>query len=259
MSAANRPTEKIIAYSVYGTSKLYLQGALECLDFNEKYLPDWKTEFYVARNCPALSAILKEESSDRCSVFIMPYSEHVSGSTVNVEQHHSQWHLSMQYRLRSLFSEENRIVALRDTDSRASKREADALTEWLESGFPVCAFYDNLAHANAHVMTGLTTWHTSIVKQIYKNYEDYKTAEYNFIKWYETEGYAQGLRFVHADLWILNRLFINRIGWDRLYKMGIKGLESLGLNSYLKGEMGEGTGEHLGATVHNEWRYLNYE
>lgn len=250
-----RPTEKVIAYSVYGTSKLYLQGALECLDFNEKYMPKWHTEFYVARNCPVLNALYKQENKGRCSVIEMPESGYVPGSTINVSEHANEFHTNMLYRVESLFNG-NRIVKLSDTDSRSSSREFDAIEEWLATDYPACAIYDNPSHVSCLVMPGLSAWDTRIISQIYSDYDDYRAKEKRYRQWYSTEGYKIGLRFVHYDIHHLRDLFISPIGLDRIWCAGYNQPNPLRTPMPADGSCGA----HLGATVKDkEWRYELYE
>ena len=247
--------EKVISYSLYGSSKLYCEGAFRNIESNEKYYPDWKTRIYVAKNCPALNELLRWENDGRCEIIRMPEVDYVRGSTVNAAQHQNFAHTYMTWRNLALFNKSIDIILLRDLDSLTNPREAEAIERWLESDLPISALYDNPAHIQTWGMTGLTGWKRLIIDQIYKDESTYQEKYDKYIEWYKTDGYASGLRFVHLDLWLTLHLFILPIGLDRIWRAGYNQINQLTV------PMPEGgsCGAHLGSTVHEEYRYLDYK
>lgn len=243
---------KIISFSLWGDSRLYNQGALDNIDACERYYPDWTPRFYVAKNCPVLADLLSEENRDRCEVSIMPATDYVKGSTVNVEQHHNPIHRNMLWRNLALFDSD--IVLLRDTDSLVSPREAEAVSRWLDSGEPACALYDHPAHVGGILMPGLTGYHGSIARQLYGTETLFRQVEDAYYDHYITGKIGQGLALVHYDIWVNWHLLICKIGLDRVWRAGYNQPHTLTVPMPEDGTLGA----HLGATVHEERRFETY-
>jgi hypothetical protein len=133
--------KKIISYALWGNQKLYVNGAISNIINRDKFYPGWICRFYVDETTLPKTVIDKILTFPNVEVIHMGHAEDVLG---------------MFWRFRPLFDDpEIERFLVRDTDSQPTKREADAVNEWIESGLPFHIIRDNHYHGT-HILGG--TW-----------------------------------------------------------------------------------------------------
>lgn len=142
---------KVISYSLWGDSKLYCQGAIENVYHAEKWYPDWTLRFYVAQDCPALSAL----QNMGVETVVMPPMEGIDRTLGGGVWHDQDDHVAMMWRFMAIDDCDTDYVIFRDTDSRLNPREASAVKDWIESGKVAHRMHEVPAHWNAVVMGGM--------------------------------------------------------------------------------------------------------
>jgi len=127
--------KKIVSFSLWGDNTLYTKGAVENARMYPEIFKDWKCLFYHDDSVP--DEILKK---------IKEYGGELRemGKTIDV--------LGMYWRFHPMFDDNNieRFI-VRDTDSRPTVREKEAVDEWIDSG------------ATFHVMRDCESHGTSIL------------------------------------------------------------------------------------------------
>lgn len=137
---------KILVIAVWGTDARYVQGALENVEWNFKCYPDFEQVYYVADNCP--TSLTGDLRSYGCTVIEHAYSEQMK-----------------RYTRMNAASLPADTFIIRDADSRASMRDADAVKEWLESGKSVHVMRDHIRHT-APIMGGMWGAKTEYMREI---------------------------------------------------------------------------------------------
>tara|TARA_R110000851_G_scaffold323724_2_gene490618 strand:- start:478 stop:1140 length:663 start_codon:yes stop_codon:yes gene_type:complete len=108
---------KIISFSLWGHDLKYLVGAKKNADLIDKIYPGWIGRFYVAETIP-YSILADLQSRENCQVVIRPGL--------------GDWR-SMFWRFEPAGEKDVDIMISRDTDSRISLREKEAVNEWIDS------------------------------------------------------------------------------------------------------------------------------
>jgi hypothetical protein len=108
--------KKLITFCVYGTHPMYSVGALKNAELALELYPDWICRFYVFNECFHLISDLEK----------FPNTEIVSCNRKGS-------HYSMMYRFLPFGEKDVEYFMSRDTDSRLSYREKEAVDEWLAS------------------------------------------------------------------------------------------------------------------------------
>ena len=108
---------KIIAFSLWGDDPKYTFGAIKNASIAEELFPDWICRFYVGKSVPQsiLSQLQKKKN-----VKILRIEEDGDWS-------------GMFWRFHPCSEEDVDVVLSRDTDSRLTQREKDAVDEWMNS------------------------------------------------------------------------------------------------------------------------------
>ncbi len=220
--------KKYISFSLWGDSKLYCEGAIENIRAAKEVYPGWICKFFVASDCPAL-AILKTLD---CEVVEMPPQK-------GIDRSNEKWtwqieHCGMFWRyfiLEDLGPDD--VAIFRDTDSRVSKREADVVNIWLESGKLAHRIHECKEHWNSWSMGGLFGLRGDSFKGIKENIEVW-------IEFYKNWNHP----FIFVDLeWINNRLapMIGQdvIGFGYGHENGLVEVDP---------------SQWVGAVIHDEWR-----
>lgn len=133
--------KRVISYALWGSQKLYVNGAISNIINRDKFYPGWICRFYVDETTLPEEVISKIMTFPNVEVIHMGHVEDVLG---------------MFWRFRPLFDDpEIERFLVRDTDSQPTKREADAVNEWIESGLPFHIIRDNHYHGT-HILGG--TW-----------------------------------------------------------------------------------------------------
>jgi hypothetical protein len=249
---------RLISYSLWGQSKLYLQGMIDSIPIAHQVYPDFDVRVYCAKNCPALPNLRAMEKTDSAlSIVEMPEAETVWGSTTDVAQHRDETHCNMIWRYLAYFDEAYDYVLTRDCDSRVCERESVEVYDWINStNNAMLLLYDHPAHLNGGVMPGLAAARSKAIRGLFWDFplENYLAQEKSFRKSYSADNAAEhGVRFVHYDIHHFRYSFMKK----QLYWEG----RGYGSNKPLRRPMPAygSCGEMLGATVHEEWRYLSFQ
>lgn len=119
----------IFAFSLYGNSPKYTEGAIQNAINVSKNLIGWSAVFYVDPSVPneTLARLIS------------------SGATVLIRK--SDWHMNgMFWRFRAFQDFQSSYIEIRDTDSQISKREFAAVREWVTSGKDFHIMRDHPSH-----------------------------------------------------------------------------------------------------------------
>jgi predicted O-methyltransferase YrrM len=127
--------KKIISFSLWGENPIYWIGALKNIQLAKVLYPDWVCRFYVdATSSPEL---IKTIDQADCEMILMEPSEEFSGLF---------W--------RFYAAEDADIMICRDADSRLSRREVDAVKQWLDTDSLFHIMRDDQQHT-ALIMGGM--------------------------------------------------------------------------------------------------------
>lgn len=172
--------KKIISFSLFGSGRIYLEGAIENIEYAAKYYPGWICRFYTAKNCPAISILNKLN----CEVIEMP-------EWTGIDRTKNDWkwdlaHAGMLWRYFAIDDlAENDCVIFRDCDSRVNQREANCVQKWLDSRYLAHAIYENKTHYNGGWMGGMWGIRSNKIigvrESITEWIEFYKTVNHDWI------------------------------------------------------------------------------
>ena len=108
---------KIIAFSLWGNNPKYTIGAIKNADTAEELFPEWICRFYIGKSVPE-NILTQLENKPNVQLVRMNEDGDWSG---------------MFWRFHPCSEDDVDVVLSRDTDSRLTQREKDAIDEWLES------------------------------------------------------------------------------------------------------------------------------
>jgi protein O-GlcNAc transferase len=131
--------KKIISFSLWGNDPFYIEGAYKNIELAKEIYPDWICRFYVAKKNTPEEVIQKLESFQNAEVVIMDEE-----GTSN----------SMMWRFTPCDDDDVELFISRDTDSRLSVREKEAVDQWLESDKNFHVMRDHPYHFTA-IMGGM--------------------------------------------------------------------------------------------------------
>lgn len=159
---------KIISYSLWGSSSKYCMGAIKNADLATKLYPGWTSRFYVGKTTP-LNYVDTLKKMPCTEVVEMPED--------------GNW-IGMFWRFRAADGED--VVISRDTDSRLTQREKDAVDAWLDSPYDFHIMRDHPYHAT-EILGGMWGARNGILKGIGKMIDDYTKGNFwqvdqNFLK-----------------------------------------------------------------------------
>lgn len=106
--------KKIISFALWGNNFRYVGGALQNIELAQIYFPDWICRFYIGK------------STDE--KFVEKISSFENTEIVKMDEY-GDW-TGMFWRFKAICDPEVSIMLSRDTDSRLSKREYEAVREW---------------------------------------------------------------------------------------------------------------------------------
>lgn len=109
--------KKIISFSLWGNNPKYCVGAIRNSELRQKYYPDWVCRFYVHKDVP--SEYIESLQS-------------IDGTEVVIEDRPPNW-TGMFWRFEPISEEDVSVMISRDCDSRLNEREADAVSEFMNS------------------------------------------------------------------------------------------------------------------------------
>lgn len=114
-----REGKKIIAFSLFGgNNPKYVEGAVLNTELVNRVYPDWICRFYIDDSIP--DRVIQRLKNNGSEIFFCDKSLQSIPKTM--------------WRFLALDDESVSCVIFRDTDSVISKREADAVSDWLASG-----------------------------------------------------------------------------------------------------------------------------
>jgi len=130
--------KKIISFSLWGDNPKYTQGAIENVKLSQTIYPDWICRFYIGDSVP-------DEIVEKLKGF---------ENTELVEMGEDGDWTGMFWRFFPASEEDVDVFIVRDTDSRLSYREKEAVDEWLESDKGLHIMRDHPFH-NSLIMGGM--------------------------------------------------------------------------------------------------------
>lgn len=140
--------KRIISFSLWGTDKRYLIGAIRNSELCNKIYPGWICRFYVDEDVD--ESIKKELLMNNSEIFIKKKNHEYS---------------PYLWRFLSAADPEVDIMLSRDCDSRLSIREKVAVEEWLESDKNFHIIRDH-PHHRYHIMAGMWGCRNKILNNI---------------------------------------------------------------------------------------------
>ena len=130
--------KKVISFSLWGDNPKYTVGAIKNADIAEELFPEWICRFYIGKSVPEdILNQLKEKNNTQ--IIQMDEDGDWSG---------------MFWRFHPCSEDDVDVVLSRDTDSRLTQREKDAIDEWLESDKGFHIMRDHPWHA-APILGGM--------------------------------------------------------------------------------------------------------
>lgn len=153
---------KVISFALWGNDPKYCVGALENARDKEFYYPDWQSVFYVHKDVPEVYAN-KLRGHKNTKVIILDGQ--------------ANWTFSLT-RFLPFLSDETEYFISRDCDSRFSKREVDAVNEWLASGKLCHTMKDHPCHYNYPLLAGMTGFKNPCLLDFATMLEGYENKDY---------------------------------------------------------------------------------
>lgn len=133
----NNYMKKIISFCLWGTNKIFIQGAIENAKLAKIIYPDWIARFYVAEHIN--KTVIEQLLSFGAEVKICKWTKKTNGTF---------------WRFLPLMETDVSHFISRDVDSRLSFREARAVNEWLLSDKVVHSIRDYKSHIDC-IQAGL--------------------------------------------------------------------------------------------------------
>tara|TARA_B100000768_G_scaffold32877_1_gene31427 strand:- start:2291 stop:4348 length:2058 start_codon:yes stop_codon:yes gene_type:complete len=200
----------IISFSLYGSKATYILGMKENIILGKKYFPNWHIRIYHNETVP--------------EKYIKEYTQ-LGANCIkckNIGLNKMNWE-GMVWRFFPLDDANVEHWISRDTDSRLSKREADIVNQWIQSGKTLHCIRDHRCHYNA-IMGGMfginnKTFHA---KYKFKKISDVILELYNA---YKERPYNVDQEFLNDKLWnLLKHDVISHISNDgrRIYDSDIE-------------------------------------
>lgn len=126
---------KLVCFSLYGTAKKYLDGAVENARLMPSIYPGWVMRVYAADDVPTNRLELLG-----CEIVRMGKSHDHSG---------------MLWRFLPIWEKGVDYVLFRDADSRLNVREKAAVEAWIASGKTAHCMHDHLHHRSHPLLGGM--------------------------------------------------------------------------------------------------------
>lgn len=122
--------KKVIGFSLWGSKEIYLKGALVNIELANQFYPEWNIIFFMAPDVPEM-IVNQIQSAPNTSV--------IKGTE-------KPGHLYALRRFQVLELSHAALAIFRDVDSRITRREVDAVTEWLNSEKTIHIMRDHPLH-----------------------------------------------------------------------------------------------------------------
>jgi hypothetical protein len=128
---------KVVSLSLFGDKRKYLMGAEKMLKSISRNLPGWRVVFFIGKSVP----LKTQQELERNGAHLVHVNEREDLSAT-----------SWRFRISQLGNPD--LVLFRDSDSIISRREADAIIQWTQSGLNGHIIRDHPLHF-AKIMAGL--------------------------------------------------------------------------------------------------------
>ena len=187
--------KKVISYSLWGSDPKYTVGAIKNAELANKIYPGWICRFYCANDVP--------------NPIMFQLEDKVNTEVIQVDEIGS-WKFATQ-RFLAIDDDEVEIVVSRDTDSRLSKREQQAVAEWIKSSKLLHIMKDHPFHGGFPILAGMWGLKTSgfkgSVRTLLEKYNNVEQYHYDqiFLKNYIWPLYDQN--FIAHDEFFLKQPF----------------------------------------------------
>lgn len=142
--------KKIISFSLWGNNPKYTIGAIKNADLAWKFYPGWICRFYCAIDVP--TEILKKLQEK---------------SEVIIVDDKPDWTFTTK-RFLPMSEEGVERVIFRDTDSRFSMREVEAVNEWIKSDKSLHVMKDHPYHGGFPILAGMFGMVGGMISQVEK-------------------------------------------------------------------------------------------
>lgn len=127
-----------VAFSLFGSSRRYLDGALLNIETYKRFFPEFKCRFYVSKDLP--KSYYNEIIDNDAELIVM------NGTGVN--------YLFTFWRFLNSEDTTKEIFLIRDVDSCSSDRERQLFLKWRASGAKFNIIRDHYSH-NSRIMAGM--------------------------------------------------------------------------------------------------------
>lgn len=209
----------LISLCLWGSKKIYCQGAIDNVKIAKSIYPDFDVRIYINPSCPALSSLSK-----------LPCQLHI----VN------DW-ADFRFALTRFYAASDKSyshVIFRDCDSILNDREAGAVREWVASGLNGHIIREVPEHLEFKIMAGLCGIRTNVFENMEKEIKYWLKA--NMI------GTIMPVE-VYTD-----QLYLNTVVWKKIKN------SYMGHGYELKPFPPSTYKFDCGSIVHEEWRNLPF-
>lgn len=151
--------KNIITFSVYGTDKLYQEGAIQNISKVKEFFPGWICRFYVDKKMnPKFIEKLYSYQNDFVEIHLKDRLDNIDG---------------MFWRFAPVFEENFDILLVRDVDSIITTREKEYVEEWLKSNKRFHIIRDHPYH-NSLIMGGMWGVKGNLLHGLKKKFVNWK-------------------------------------------------------------------------------------
>lgn len=148
---------KIFSMSVFGTQARYIQGAFRQTELCEKYFPGWQVRIYT----------------DRAENFLS-----LSGRAKIIEVTDGSY--GVFWRFAPMFESPDNIVVVRDSDSRITIREQQAVNEWIQSDKNFHVIKDHESHYQWAINAGMFAYRGQLDAHTYSTMLAYANRSHSY-------------------------------------------------------------------------------
>lgn len=180
--------KKVISFCLYGTNATYILGMKENILLASQYFPEWIVRIYYNSTVPEKYIVEFKNLKAECIL-----KENLGRNKMNWE--------GMFWRWMPLDDNDVAIWISRDADSRLSKREADIVNQWMQSGKTLHCIRDHKCHYHA-IMGGMFGINN---KSFHAKYKFKKISDIisDLYKYYKERPYNVDQEFLNSQVWNL--------------------------------------------------------
>jgi hypothetical protein len=149
--------KNIIVYCLWGSDNKYWKGAVENIKLAKIYYPDFICRFYVDNKCD--ENLIDTLKGDNVEVVILNGERNI----ISLDERFT--HNGIFWRFLPLKDKEINVILSRDCDSRISKREAEAVKQWLTTNMNFHIMRDHPYH-QVPILAGMWGCKNNILSNI---------------------------------------------------------------------------------------------